>query len=300
MTAHDATRGPSRPVRVWPLLLIAAGAFLLAANLGWVGWDALLDLWYLWPVVLVAVGADMLLGGRHRLLVVAGALVAGALLFVTTSGGIGASPGGVPEEVSQQLSGATRAEVSIDTGVTRLTVRGDPTAELLASGSVTPVRGERIARSFDVTGGAARFSLASRGSLSTTFGRGGTWDLTLTGRVPLALDIDTGVGEADLDLSGLRLTRLELSTGVGAAEVKLPRGDYQADVDTGVGAATIRIPEGVEARVTVSRGLGAVSVPADMTRDGDVYTSPGYASAAERIDLRIDGGVGAVAVVRYR
>jgi len=292
-------RAGYRPVPVWPLVLIAAGAFLLAANLGLLSWNALWNLWYVWPVALVAVGADLLLGGRYRLLVVAGAVVAAALVYATTSGAVGAGPQGVPEEVAQGLEGASRAEVSLSTGVTRLTVRGDPDAELLVAGTVTPMRGERVERSFAVAGGVARFSLDSEGRFTAPpFGRGGVWDLTLTGRVPLALDVDTGVGDADLDLSGLRLERLELSTGVGAATITLPPGDYEAAIDTGVGAATVRLPQGVEARLRVSRGIGAVSVPAGFARDGDVYTSAGYGSARERLDISLDTGVGAVDVVR--
>src|SRR5690606_17328765 len=83
-----------------------------------------------------------------------------------------------------------------------------------------------------------------------------------------------------------------------AATFTLPPGDYEAAIDTGVGAATVRLPQGVEARLRVSRGIGAVSVPAGFARDGDVYTSAGYGSARERLDISLDTGVGAVDVVR--
>jgi hypothetical protein len=296
-----AGRPAPRPVAVWPLVLIAAGAFLFAANIGWVSWDALWGLWYLWPLVLIAVGVDVLLRGQHRLLVAVGTLVAGAAIYLTVTGPILAGGAPSPEPVAQGLEGASSAEVSISTGVTRLVVDGDAGADLLVEGSVAPLPGERIERSFEVVGGVARFSLDSEGRFrSVPFGRGGTWELTLTGAVPLSLDVDTGVGEATLDLASLRLERLEVSTGVGAATVTLPRGSYTADIDTGVGAATIRIPEGVEARIAVSRGVGAISAPPDFTRDGDVYVSAGYASASERVDLSIDSGVGAVDIVRYR
>ncbi len=294
-------RPASRPVPLWPIVLIAAGLFLFAANIGWLSWDALWGLWYLWPLVIIAIGVDVLLRGQHRLLVVAGTIVAGAALYLTVTGPLLAGGAPVPESVSQDLEGARSAVVSISTGVTRLVVDGDADSDLLVYGSVAPLPGERIERSFEVVGGVARFSLDSEGRFrSVPFGRGGVWELTLTGAVPLSLDVDTGVGEATLDLADLRLERLEVSTGVGAATVTLPRGGYAADIDTGVGAATIRIPEGVEARIAVSRGVGAISAPSDFARDGDVYVSPGYAAASERLDLSIDSGVGAVDIVRYR
>lgn len=63
---------------------------------------------------------------------------------------------------------------------------------------------------------------------------------------------------------------------------------------------TIRIPECVEVRLVLSRGLGAISGPGEFSRDDDVCTSAGYAGSANRVDIRIDNGVGAVDVVRLR
>ena len=115
--------------------------------------------------------------------------------------------------------------------------------------------------------------------------------------MPLVLRVDTGVGEALLDLAELRLSRLELDTGVGASTVVLPpTGSYEARISTGVGAATVRLPADLPVRITVARGLGGVSVPAGFVRDGDVYTAPGFAAAAERVDLHVSSGVGRVAV----
>jgi hypothetical protein len=39
-----------------------------------------------------------------------------------------------------------------------------------------------------------------------------------------------------------------------------------------------------------------VETPAGFTRRGDVYESPGYAEAANRIELEINGGIGAIDV----
>jgi hypothetical protein len=241
----------------------------------------------------------MILKGRHRLLVVLGTLAAGALLMGTGPGwALGALPGA--ERVAQELQGARRAEVSLSTGVSRLNVRSSARADLLVDGAIQPRRGERIERSFSALGGVARFSASSAGSsIGGMFGnRGGTWDLLLSGRVPLTLRVDTGVGESILELSELRLEHLSLDTGVGATTVTLPTtGRFDAAIGTGVGAATVRLPRGLDARITVERGIGAVSVPSGFTRNGDVYLSPGFANAANRVELRVKSGVGAVEVV---
>jgi len=48
----------------------------------------------------------------------------------------------------------------------------------------------------------------------------------------------------------------------------------------------------------VTTGLGRATVQGEWRRDGDVYTTPGYEAASQRVELRISGGVGAVTVDR--
>ena len=294
---------PTRGAPVWPVVLIVAGALLLLGNVGWLSWHVLFSLELLFPPLLVAFGLDMLLQGRHRLLIVVGAIVAFAALSAGAGARLGTSgPAPEPMEVTQSLEGARRAVVALSSGVTDLTVRGDARSSLLVAGTVRPLRGERVQRSFDVAGGVARFALHSEGGFARWLGRAGRpggWDLTLGGGVPVALTVDTGVGAADLDLSQAELERLDLDTGVGDTRVVLPaRGRYAVDIDTGVGAVTVSVPRGLAARIEVSRGVGGVSVPSRFVPSGDdVYVSPDYATARHRVDLRIDSGVGAVRIV---
>jgi hypothetical protein len=285
-----------------PLLLIALGIVLLAANVGWLSWSVLLRLGYLVPVVAIAVGADILLRGRHRLAVALAALAVAAVLFAGQSdalafAGLGPTPTAV-ERVSQGLMGATRAAVTLRTGIAELRVTGGVGAGLLAEGAVRPVRGVHVEQSFALEGGVARFTLESEGRVvGFAQPRAGLWELSLSRAVPLALIVDTGVGEAHLDLAELRLSSLQLDTGVGASTVRLPTtGGYEARINTGVGAATVRLPAGLPVRISVARGLGAVSIPAGFVRDGDVYTVPGFAAATERVELRVGTGVGRVAI----
>lgn len=294
-------KGPAPRGVFLPIVLVVVGLALLAANLGWLSWDGLLRIAELWPLALVAIGADVLTRGRYRILIVAATLVGAAVLYAL--GGSALSLGGSSPStttLTQGLEGASRAQVRLTTGVAELRVDIGAGGNLLASGSIRTGRGERVEQSFRVEGGTAFLNLVSEraGPNFLLMTRSGAWDLALTDAVPIALDVDTGVGEAVLDLGNSNLARLELDTGIGAATVNLPgAGRYEVAVNSGVGAVTIRIPDNMAARVAVSRGVGAISIPSGFARDGEVYTSPGFETAPERVEMRVNGGVGAITVM---
>lgn len=291
-----------RSVATGPSLLIGLGILLLAVNFGWLTWTVLLRAGYLVPVAAIAFGIDLLLAGKYRQPLVLVTLVVAAWLLAGQAGALGFVGLGpataVPEPVSQDLMGAARADVTLRAGVAELRVVGGLEGGLLAEGTIRPVRGVEVTRTFSVTGGVARLALESEGRVvGFAQPRTGLWDLALTGSVPVALTVDTGVGEVLLDLALVRLSRLQLDTGVGASTVVLPPGGaYEARINTGVGAATVRLPTGLPVRIAASRGLGGISIPAGFVRDGDVYTTPGFGAAAERVELQVSSGVGRVAI----
>ena len=60
---------------------------------------------------------------------------------------------------------------------------------------------------------------------------------------------------------------------------------------------TVEIPESLAARVTVDGGLSSVRINRnDLQKEGAVWTTPGWESAADRVDLRLELGAGSVAI----
>ncbi len=63
-------------------------------------------------------------------------------------------------------------------------------------------------------------------------------------------------------------------------------------VDAGAASVAFVVPDGVAARISADTGLASVNV--DTRRfpsAGGGYESPDYASATDRLDLRIKGGL---------
>jgi len=284
-------------------MLILVGLFFLAQSLGLVDWSIWEVLWRFWPAWLILIGLDMLLGRRgHWGSLVAIAVVVslvGGLFYATApfrTDDLRVQEVQAQRQIDQPLAGATAAQVFLEPSVSEFTLRGGALGGSLVQGTVLPLRGEQLEELHRVEDGTAFYRLGS--TLGAPFGNQsgrGQWDLVLTDAVPIHLNVETGVAESQIDLSQLQVPDLEVKTGVGEMELVLPaRGAVSGRISAGVGSITVRIPADRAARIRVETGLGAVDADGDLVRDGDVYTTPDYAGAADAIDLVVEGGVGEI------
>lgn len=290
-----------------PLILILLGVILLLNNFGVLGWRVWETLVRMWPVVLIALGVEIVLGrrvawGRWIILALALAAVGSAILFSRAWG-----PGGdalYAEGFSEPLQGATEADLDIEVGVARLFIEATEDRSALVEGTVVLGRGEQLIHDFRLNDGTARFTLRTRRTGPNVFpffgdrGRDRVWEVRLNPDIPVRIKLSTGVGASEIDLGRSRVTELDVSIGVGKTTVVLPQtGRVDARIRGGVGATMIYIPGDVAARVRVERGIGKVSVNGDYGRLGDdEYVSPGFDTAADRVDLRVNVGIGEVIV----
>jgi hypothetical protein len=287
-----------------PILLIGLGILFLLSNFGLMNLDIGDLISRFWPVLLIVIGLDILLGRRNGVGGLLALLLIGALILASfgwfESAPISADSAEA-QIIRQELAGAERAEINISAGVSQLLVNGSPLTEQLIEGTVAPHRAERIESSFEQKAGVAHYSLKSEGLRFTlpSWGRRnrGLWDLRLTQDIPLALKVSTGVGEAELNLEQVQLTDLEVESGVGRTTLTLPgRGDFQAEISGGVGEVIVLIPDTLAARIRASAGIGSVNVEGDFGRDDETYLSPNYENAEHKVDLKVDGGIGAITI----
>ncbi|MGZ6343278.1 MAG: LiaF transmembrane domain-containing protein [Candidatus Limnocylindrales bacterium] len=258
--------------RIWPLawgvILIGIGLLFLADTMSSGRFDAGEAFARWWPLILLVLGGAILLEAVWP---------------------------GRPEvrSLALDLAGAERATVRIDFGAGRLRI-GRAGPGRLAEGTFE---------------GGLRYRLEGPGQLRldpgddawwSWRGRGLQWQLGLSGEVPLDLELHCGASEVELDLSDLRLASLALSTGAAGARVTLPRaaGTSSARIEAGMAGVRVRVPEGVAARIRSQVALGSTSV--DTRRfppaaDGG-WASPDYASATNRVEISLQGGLGSLTV----
>lgn len=252
----------------WPVLWTVVGVVLLLSTTGTIGSGPAELISEYWPWLLIALGVWFVIGA------------------VLPSGR------GLAETLAIPLADATEAIVHIKFGA------GTLQTQLAAPGHL--VDGEFVGGVLHRERGPGRVELRQ----DTRYGlpwleRSSTWRVGLTDRVPLDLRIQGGANRSTLDLRELKVRRLELQTGASETRVVLPRSAGYTEVKASHGAASmaIEVPAGVAARISTRMAIGHVRVDEErFPRTGSGYESPDYATAANRVDIEAEGGVGSLTV----
>lgn len=254
----------------WPVAWIVVGSVLLASTTGAIGTEPGQLIADYWPWALVILGIWFVIGA-----------------FVPSGRGL-------TETLQLPLAGASQADVRIRYGAGNLTVRSAAPGQLVdgefSGGVIHQVTGSGgLELSQDTRYGMPWLEHPSR------------WNLGLTGEVPLDLKVDTGASKAVLDLGGLRLRHLELQTGASETRVLLPRAagtTTTVTAQTGAASLTMEVPVGVAARIRTRMALGSSQIDqARFPASGNGYESPDYATATNRVDIDVNGGVGSFRVI---
>lgn len=287
------------------VLLILIGIILLLNVLGVLEWSIWWSILRLWPVLLIAAGLELLLGrwwwGSLLSTILVVAVVVIALWFTTTGM---ATSGSETANIQQPLGDATRADVSIDPGVGNLQLGAASESASLVEGTIQIGRSEDIQESFSEQDSTAIYSLGTKATswnvLPGGFDDTRLWDLDLTPGASLSLDAGMSVGNTEIDLAGLDLEQLSADMGMGRIKVILPAtGQFTANLSQGIGVVEIIIPEGMAVRIQADTALAGRQLPSELVKQEEFYTSPGYASAENRVD--IDAGVAiGLLTVRYQ
>lgn len=201
------------------------------------------------------------------------------------------SPTGT-ETLAIPLDGLAEAEVRIGFGGGDLTI-GKAEPQMLLTGTFD---GGVIQAS--VFPGKVRLEPRSPGLPIVTW-KPLRWNVGVSAEIPVDLRIDSGANRSTIDLTSLRIRRLELHTGASDTSVRLPEtGQTSMRVECGLASVTIHVPAGVAARIGGGVALGSTTVDETrFPRTTDGWLSNDFEAAPNRVDLRIEGGLGSVRVV---
>jgi hypothetical protein len=256
---------------VGALILIAVGVLFLLINFGLIP----PDIWnYVLPLILILAGVGLFIGFRRQ------------------------QPVPVVDD-SDLLEGATSASILIKHGAGRLSIDAGQDPTLLFSGSF--IGG--IKKSLTHENGTARVELSipsDSGAVRSVSVARLISRISLNSRIPISLRYEGGAAETTMDLSLLNLSALEIHTGASSTDILLPVPNGTLRVTSSSGAASVkfRVPAAVPAMIRAPTRLGALQV--DLARfpsqSEGIYQSEGYDTAADRIELSIEGGIGSVEI----
>ena len=281
-------------------------------NLDVIGWGFWLEIWRFWPVLLVAVGVNLILGRRLPWLTTAivaalicGSAVGAALLAESERDTVAA-------RTSKVLGETNRLDMAVDIGFGSLTIDSLPSnspnlvewsLEAPCGGAVTSFNRYDDSATLDVTMDPGSFACQL----------GADWRVSLS-RVPdVYIDIDTGASSIELDLTDLRVPVLNVNAGAASVDIRMPAdaGPAEAVISAGASSIDLRIPDGVPARILNDSALSSIDVSSRfqslegafsagqtvMRRDpGDIFQSPGYREAENRVSIELNVGVSSVSV----
>ena len=255
----------------WGTALVLAGGLFLLVTLDIIQ----INLWtVLWPLFLIALGLFIILGRTY-----------GPRSLDT-------------ESASMPLQGASRATVRIRYGAGRLQLGSGADLGSLFSGAFVGGLARKVSRTGEAVD--VELSIASPFPIMSfpfMWGRGLDWTLSLTDQIPMVLDIAAGASDNRIDLSALRVTDFKLSTGAAATVVTFPSnaGSVKGKIESGAASLSVRIPEGVAGRIRFDGALSSITVDqVRFPRREGAYESPDFASATNKVDLKIEVGVGSV------
>lgn len=169
---------------------------------------------------------------------------------------------------ARQLTGEERRlEVEVEYGAGRLTVAPAEGSLLYRMEMRYDEERVRPVTAYDREAGRLRLGVESlrRREGSTRVNREHRADIALTPRVPLALDLKFGAGEADVELGGLSIERLDVETGASETTLRFSEPNRVAaeSVRLSAGAAEFtaeRLGNARAARYEFKGGLGDVTL----------------------------------------
>lgn len=287
----DEKRRGKRYSLFWPIVFIGVGVVALLVNMGVLSRTNIVVLFRLWPLILILIGVDIMFGRRApaigALIGVAAVALVIVLMLIGPSLGWSDDREVKSERFREALGEATSARVSLDlvSGPTTITALRDSDdlidADLHYTGKIRfKVRGTREKSvSLSHHGGDWSFFWFDWFDVDDDL----RWDIGLSPRLPLDLEVNGGSGRLDLDLSELQLTELNLDVGSGSVEADLPAVEehYEAQVDGGSGSCTLRLADGADAGLKIDGGSGSFTIEI-----GD----------EAHVTLRLDGGSGGFSI----
>ena len=311
----------------WGVFLILAGAVPLAVRSGYLNEDQVGQLWTLWPLILVGIGVGLILS-RTRFDFLGGIVVAatfGLMVGGLLSSGIGTFSTGACGQTGGTTAFPSRdgtfassgGSIDVQTDCGTVTIATAPGGSWRVEGQDADGVGPAIEATETTLRVRPR---EDRANPFWAFGQRDTWRITVPQAVPSDVDLQLNAGQASVALSGALIGDFGLQLNAGSATVDLgsTAAIKRIDVELNAGSIGVTLPH-VSMTGTIHANAGAVRLCAQegvglklhtgesivasydyaghgLVQDGSTWTTPGFDSAAQKIELTTEANAGSFAL----
>lgn len=307
----------------WGVFLILAGAVPLAVRAGYLT-DAQISRWWsLWPLILVGIGVGLILS-RTRFEFIGGIIVAatfGLMAGGFLSSGIGTlSTGACGQDTGTSAFPTRDGTFSASGGSIDIEADCGDVSVGVAPGDGWRVEGEDADGTgpvIEATETALRVRPQDDGGVPFWgLGKRDTWRVTVPDALRTDVDLRLNAGQATVDLSGALVGTVALRLNAGSATIDLESAEAVEDIDiqlnagslgltlphtstagtihANAGAVRLCAPAGVALKLHTGESIVASYDYDDhgLIQDGSTWTTPGFDTAPQRIELRTEANAG--------
>ncbi|SDE22235.1 hypothetical protein SAMN04487996_10490 [Dyadobacter soli] len=115
------------------------------------------------------------------------------------------------------------------------------------------------------------------------------------------IDLGIGAGKGDFDFSNYKVEKLKVSTGVADMDIRL--GDKMptanVDIEAGVASVTLEIPESVGCEMRMDGALNAKNMEGLSKVGNGYYRTSNFDTAAKKVIVHYEGGLTSINIKRY-
>ncbi len=285
-----------------PFLLISLGAIFLLNNFGILPWSIWTNLWKFWPVLLILIGIEFIIGQTISLKTTVILLILIFLIpIVIAVNPFTNNPLATNTlKISEELGSLTKAKIIIDLPATNLTIKGDNQSAKLITGNISFSKAANkptvsVEESFGQE--IVKITQESIPGLPFLTSLKNNTDLSLSGQIPLEIQINTEASIQKIDLTNLRVDSLEINSK--ASDMNIKFGDTYSGtskIKTSATNLTITIPKEIEARIKIDSKVKNLSLAARFKNKKGAYQTTGFDTAFTRLDIQIESIAGSITI----
>lgn len=202
-----------------------------------------------------------------------------------------------PLIIAEPIKG-NNGQIELSLGLADLHLDGSANGNLLISGIIEPSTRENVKTFSLLNNSIQRYRIESTPQALGWLNWGKIispqWNVHLSPKLPLEINISLNNGDAALNLSAIKLKNFNFRNKVGDLKLILPATtDYKANIYSDVGNVILQLPANIPYRVSVSALGGDVNAYGDWNgfagdRNENIYFSGAYQNQKPFVDIYIE------------